>query len=105
MGFLLCGVRYREKYRGIVKIFGETYHLRAQVEEITGFSAHADRNGLLGWAGAIKKRPVRTFLVHGEDAGLNALADGLTVKWLSGGDLTEAAAKLDMVSHTSAVAR
>ncbi len=60
-----------------VRIFGETYHLRAHVEVITGFSAHADRNGLLGWAGAIKKRPIRTFLVHGEDPALNALADGL----------------------------
>jgi metallo-beta-lactamase family protein len=60
-----------------VRIFGETFHLRARVETITGFSAHADRNGLLGWAGEIKKKPVRTFLVHGEDSGLNALADGL----------------------------
>ncbi len=60
-----------------VNIFGETYPLRAQVESITGFSAHADRNGLLGWAGAIKKKPVRTFLVHGEDKAINALAEGL----------------------------
>jgi metallo-beta-lactamase family protein len=60
-----------------VRIFGDTYHLRAQVQVITGFSAHADRNGLLGWAGAIKKRPIRTFLVHGEDPALTALADGL----------------------------
>jgi metallo-beta-lactamase family protein len=60
-----------------VRIFGETYHLRAQVESITGFSAHADRKGLLGWASAIKKKPVRTFLVHGEDPAINALAEGL----------------------------
>ncbi len=60
-----------------VRIFGDTYQVRAQVDVITGFSAHADRNGLLAWAGAIKKKPVRTFLVHGEDPALNALADGL----------------------------
>ncbi len=60
-----------------VKIYGEWYRLRAQVEVITGFSAHADRNGLLGWAGAIKKKPVRTFLVHGEDHALTALQEGL----------------------------
>jgi metallo-beta-lactamase family protein len=69
--------RYIQEKRPTVRIFGDTYHLRAQVEVITGFSAHADRNGLLGWAGAIKKKPVRTFLVHGEDPALNALADGL----------------------------
>jgi metallo-beta-lactamase family protein len=60
-----------------VRIFGETYSLRAQVESITGFSAHADRNGLLGWATAIKKKPVRIFLVHGEDPAINALAESL----------------------------
>jgi len=63
-----------------VKIFGDTYHLKAQVEVITGFSAHADRNGLLNWAGSIKKKPVRTFLVHGEDHALQAYADGLKMQ-------------------------
>jgi metallo-beta-lactamase family protein len=67
-----------EEKQETVRIFGETYHLRAQVEKITGFSAHADRNALLKWAGSIKKKPLRAFLVHGEDGPLNALADGLT---------------------------
>jgi metallo-beta-lactamase family protein len=70
------GRRIEEKNE-TVKIFGEVYHLRAQVEKITGFSAHADRADLLEWAGSFKKKPVRTFLVHGEDAPMNALADGL----------------------------
>jgi metallo-beta-lactamase family protein len=70
------GRRIEEKEESI-KIFGEPYRLRAQVERITGFSAHADRDHLLGWAGAFKKKPVRTFLVHGEDKPLNALAEGL----------------------------
>jgi metallo-beta-lactamase family protein len=69
--------RHIQDKEPIVRIYGKTYHLKAHVEVITGFSAHADRNGLLGWAGAIKKKPVRTFLVHGEDPALNALADGL----------------------------
>lgn len=60
-----------------VRIFGDTYQVKAQVEVLTGFSGHADRNALLAWAGAIKKKPLRTFLVHGEDPALNALADGL----------------------------
>lgn len=60
-----------------VRIFGDTYHLKAQVEVLSGFSGHADRNALLGWAGAIKKKPLRTFLVHGEDGPLNALSEGL----------------------------
>ncbi len=60
-----------------VKIFGEWYQLRADVQVLTGFSAHADRPNLLKWAGALKKKPVRTFLVHGEDKPLAALAEGL----------------------------
>lgn len=71
------GRRILEK-QPIVNIFGEPYHLRAQVESLTGFSAHADRNALLNWAGGISKRPRHTFLVHGEDGGLNGLRQGLT---------------------------
>lgn len=70
------GRRIEEKQE-TVKIFGEVYNLRARVERITGFSAHADRDHLLGWAAAFKKKPVRTFLVHGEEKPLNALAEGL----------------------------
>jgi metallo-beta-lactamase family protein len=70
------GRRIQEK-EPKVKIFGEMHNLRARVETITGFSGHADRKGLLTWAEAIKKKPVRTFLVHGEDSGLNGLAQGL----------------------------
>lgn len=69
--------RYIQDKQSTVHIFGKTYQLKAQVEVLSGFSAHADRNALLGWAGAIKKKPVRTFLVHGEDGPLNALAGGL----------------------------
>lgn len=49
-----------------VKIFGEEYQVRANIEVITGLSGHADRNELLAWAGAMKKKPSRTFVVHGE---------------------------------------
>lgn len=55
-----------------VKIFGEEYRRRATVEVINGFSGHADRDELVNWVGAIKRKPRRVFLVHGEeDAALN----------------------------------
>lgn len=50
-----------------VKIFGEVCPVRARVEVMTGFSGHADRNELLAWAGAMRKKPARTFVVHGEE--------------------------------------
>jgi metallo-beta-lactamase family protein len=50
-----------------VSIFGETYDVRADVEKIEGYSAHADQKELLAWAGALdRKRLQQVFLVHGE---------------------------------------
>ena len=61
----------------MVKVFGEEFPLKARVEQITGFSGHADREGLLGWAGAMEKKPEITFMVHGEAEGSQALATAL----------------------------
>jgi len=63
-----------------VKIFGEEFPLRAKVEVLTGFSGHADREGLLAWAGAMEKKPTHTFLVHGEEEATAALAAALREK-------------------------
>ena len=62
-----------------VKIFGQEYSRRASVEIIDGYSAHADRNELLGYIGQLDRKSLqRIFIVHGEqDQGL-ALQQGLT---------------------------
>jgi len=60
------GRRIVEK-RPSIKIFGEEYRLNAQVEVINGFSAHADRDELLGWLNAMSHKPEHTFVVHGEE--------------------------------------
>jgi len=60
-----------------VRIFGEEYDLRAQVEVLNGFSGHADRDELLEWVGAIQRKPQRVFLVHGEEKPAFALAASL----------------------------
>lgn len=64
----------------VIKIFGEEFPLKARVEMITGFSGHADRDGLLAWAGAMEQKPAHTFLVHGESAATAALATALKEK-------------------------
>lgn len=51
----------------VVRIFGEEFPLKAKVEVLTGFSGHADRDGLFQWVRAMKKKPSRTFIVHGEE--------------------------------------
>jgi metallo-beta-lactamase family protein len=60
-----------------VRIFGEEFQVKAEVEIITGFSGHADRDELLAWAGAMRKKPTHTFIVHGEIDSAQALADRL----------------------------
>jgi metallo-beta-lactamase family protein len=69
--------RYIVERHDTIKVFGERYALRAQVEVINGFSAHADRGELLSWVQAMSKRPQRAFVVHGEPESAQSLADGL----------------------------
>lgn len=61
-----------------VKIFGERYAQRAQVEVINGFSAHADQGELLSWVQAMHKLPRRVFVVHGEPEPAQNLADEIS---------------------------
>lgn len=50
-----------------VRIFGEMIKVRAHVESIDGYSAHADQGELLDWAGHFdRSRLQKFFLVHGE---------------------------------------
>ena len=60
-----------------IRIFGEEYKLKAHVDSIHGFSAHADRDELLAWTGAMEKRPLHTFIVHGEIEAAEAFKESL----------------------------
>jgi len=57
-----------------VKIFGETIRVHAQVKNLQGFSAHADRDDLLRWLAPMLKNKPRVFLTHGETNAINELA-------------------------------
>jgi metallo-beta-lactamase family protein len=61
----------------VVKIFGEEYRLRARVESINGYSAHADQKGLLEWAKPIASGVQHAFVVHGDPGPAQILGDGL----------------------------
>ncbi len=57
-----------------VKIFGDLYPVRAQVETIGGYSAHADRNELRTWVRGLGGPIRRAFVVHGEPEAAEAMA-------------------------------
>ncbi len=62
-----------------VPILGDEWEVRAEIRAIDGYSAHADRNELLGYiqqvagTGPLK----RVFCVHGDAASCQALAEGI----------------------------
>jgi metallo-beta-lactamase family protein len=61
-----------------VRIFGEPYQLRARVELITGYSAHADYEELTEYVRGMELgRLKQIWLVHGEEEAAQSLADKL----------------------------
>lgn len=59
-----------------VRIAGEEITVKAQFHTLNGFSAHADRDDLLSWAGHFPKK-TRFVIVHGEPKSSESLALGL----------------------------
>ncbi len=49
-----------------VRILGQVYRVQAHVEQLTGFSAHADRDELLRWLSGFQAPVRRVFVTHGE---------------------------------------
>ena len=72
--------------RPTIRLFGEEIPLRARVEILNGYSAHADRTGLLHWLDAVKSTSPsleRVFLVHGEPEAQDALAADIEQRGLT----------------------
>jgi len=49
-----------------VRILGQSHPVRARIAQLTGFSAHADRDELMRWLSALEKAPKQLFVTHGE---------------------------------------
>jgi len=60
-----------------VRVYGADVAVKAQIHTLGGFSAHADREGLLAWAKNIKNPGVKVFVVHGEEESSKAFAQTL----------------------------
>jgi metallo-beta-lactamase family protein len=75
VGFQAVGTRGAAMVAGAptVKIHGQHVPVRAEVANIDLLSAHADRNGLLAWIGALPSPPKRVYLTHGEPVAADAL--------------------------------
>lgn len=56
-----------------LRIHGRDVEVRAEVRQLSGLSAHADRDELLRWLAPLPA-PKRTFVVHGEPSSASAFA-------------------------------
>ena len=72
VGYQAKGTLGREIIEGAkeVRILGKYYPVKARIEKINGFSAHADRDELFFWIDKIKDVK-KIFLIHGEEEVIN----------------------------------
>jgi len=68
VGYQAAGTLGRQIVNGTkrVRILGQYYPVRARIAQLNGFSAHADRDGLVRWLSSLRKPPRRVFVTHGE---------------------------------------
>jgi metallo-beta-lactamase family protein len=69
--------------RPMLTVFGDEVPLRAHVEVINGYSAHADRVELASWIDCVRERSAtlsNVWLVHGEPPAQDELATSLRAK-------------------------
>lgn len=76
VGYQAEGTRGRKMLEGekVMKLFGEMVPVRAKVEQLTSFSAHADANEILTWLNKANVTPETIFVTHGEPDASSALA-------------------------------
>jgi metallo-beta-lactamase family protein len=69
VGYQAIGTLGRQIVDGAkkVRILGRMYKVKARIAQLSGFSAHADRDELLSWLSAIKNQPRGVFVTHGEE--------------------------------------
>jgi metallo-beta-lactamase family protein len=72
-----------------VSIQGRTVPVRARIATLNGFSAHADRAGLVHWAQCIPDRPHQWLINHGEPDASAGLMNALTQAGLTGAQVAQ----------------
>jgi len=68
VGYQAAGTLGRQIVNGAkrVRMLGQYYPVKAQIAQLNGFSAHADRDGLVRWLSSLQRPPRRVFVTHGE---------------------------------------
>ncbi|TMW13794.1 MBL fold metallo-hydrolase [Alloalcanivorax gelatiniphagus] len=70
---------------GYVDLDDERITIRAGIETLGGYSAHADRDGLIQFVTGQRRWPSRILIVHGDPDAKQALADALRQRYREAG--------------------
>jgi metallo-beta-lactamase family protein len=73
---------------GWVELDNERFTIRARVETIGGYSAHADQQGLVNFVKGIKHKPREIRLVHGDKGAKQALKEALVLAGMNNAEFT-----------------
>ncbi|KHE93793.1 MAG: MBL fold metallo-hydrolase [Candidatus Scalindua rubra] len=83
IGYQAIGTLGRQIVDGAktVRIHGKHFPVKAKVIKVDGFSAHADKDGLLQWISAFRNNPPRkVFITHGEEEASKEFAEAVEQK-------------------------
>ena len=61
----------------MLRMFGETIDVNAEIVNLTGISGHADQAQLMKWVKSYSPAPKRVFVVHGESSVCDIFAAGV----------------------------
>ena len=80
VGYQAEGTRGRAVLNGKpeIKIHGQQVPVRAAIENISGFSGHADFKEALAWLMGFNRPPLKTFIVHGEPEASSSMAEKIS---------------------------
>jgi metallo-beta-lactamase family protein len=88
VGYQAAGTLGRQIIDGAktVRILGEQHQVKANIVQVHGFSAHADRYELLTWLKGLQSPPREVFVIHGETE--NSLSFGNYLREQTGWDVS-----------------
>lgn len=107
VGFQAEGTLGRRLIDGVkqVKLYGEDVSVKARIHTLGGFSAHADRNGLIDWMRSIHNPQLKVFIVHGESESSTHFAETIRSEFGYSAYVPEWGEIVDLNTYRSEIAR
>ncbi len=82
-GYQASGTRGEQMINGAktIKMFGQHLPVRAEIDNLSNLSAHADYNDMLTWLGTLNSPPRKVFITHGNYEAAKSLKEKIEDKF------------------------